>query len=171
MPYQFTAKLYLVPFEPIQREIVRCRSRTYRLLLYRRMMLRIAERIARKKPCPGDHRRRQPRPGGFADVCRTWWRSVRLRRCPFFVRSRGTTNRKSWPLARRIGTFEFPRSRFTIAARFFCRAVPALYASAADLEQAETGLDVSELVKQAMDGDDARKVQLHRGPESSVPKP
>ncbi len=27
LPYQFTARLYLVPFEPIQREIVRVRSR------------------------------------------------------------------------------------------------------------------------------------------------
>jgi thiamine biosynthesis protein ThiI len=48
VPYQFSAKLYMVPFEPIQREIVRSAPESYRLLLYRRMMLRIAERIARK---------------------------------------------------------------------------------------------------------------------------
>src|SRR4029077_15098156 len=48
VPSQFTAKLYLIPFEPIQREIVRSAPESYRLLLYRRMMLRIAERIARR---------------------------------------------------------------------------------------------------------------------------
>src|SRR3989454_8042097 len=42
VPYQFTAKLYLVPFEPIQREIVRTAPESYRVLLYRRLMLRIA---------------------------------------------------------------------------------------------------------------------------------
>jgi len=46
VPYQFTAKLYVVPFETIQREIARAAPESYRLLLYRRMMLRIAERIA-----------------------------------------------------------------------------------------------------------------------------
>ena len=48
VPYQFPAKLYLVPFEPIQREIVRYAPESYRILLYRRMMLRIAERFARR---------------------------------------------------------------------------------------------------------------------------
>src|ERR1700691_5312588 len=46
--YQFHAKLYRVPFEEIQREIVRYAPENYRILLYRRMMLRIAERIARR---------------------------------------------------------------------------------------------------------------------------
>src|SRR5438445_7066014 len=48
VPYQFTAKLYLVAFEQIQREIVRSAPEQYRLLLYRRMMMMIAESIARR---------------------------------------------------------------------------------------------------------------------------
>ena len=47
VPWQFSAKLYLVPFEPIQREIAQRAPEEFRILLYRRMMLRIAERIAR----------------------------------------------------------------------------------------------------------------------------
>jgi thiamine biosynthesis protein ThiI len=47
VPWQFSAKLYLVPFEPVQREIVARAPEEFRILLYRRMMLRIAERIAR----------------------------------------------------------------------------------------------------------------------------
>ena len=48
VPYQFHAKLYRVPFEAIQREIVRYAPEDYRVLLYRRMMLRIAEALARR---------------------------------------------------------------------------------------------------------------------------
>ncbi|MBI3483605.1 MAG: tRNA 4-thiouridine(8) synthase ThiI, partial [Acidobacteria bacterium] len=47
-PWQFTSKLFLVPFEEIQREVVRYAPETYRLLLYRRLMLRIAEQLARR---------------------------------------------------------------------------------------------------------------------------
>jgi tRNA uracil 4-sulfurtransferase len=46
--YQFNAKLYRVPFEAIQREIVRYAPEEYRILLYRRMMLRISEAVARR---------------------------------------------------------------------------------------------------------------------------
>ena len=46
--YQFNAKLYRVPFEAIQREIVRYAPEEYRILLYRRMMLRISEAFARR---------------------------------------------------------------------------------------------------------------------------
>ena len=48
VPYQFHAKLYRVPFEAIQREIVRYAPEDYRVLLYRRMMLRIAESLAKR---------------------------------------------------------------------------------------------------------------------------
>jgi thiamine biosynthesis protein ThiI len=46
VPWQFTAKLYLVPFEPLQREIAAQAPEAFRILLYRRLMLRVAERIA-----------------------------------------------------------------------------------------------------------------------------
>src|SRR5258708_3667669 len=46
VPWQFTAKLYLVPFEPLQREIAAQAPESFRTLLYRRLMLRVAERIA-----------------------------------------------------------------------------------------------------------------------------
>ncbi len=49
VPYQFRAKLYRVPFEAIQREIVRYAPENYRVLLYRRMMLRISQLLAGKR--------------------------------------------------------------------------------------------------------------------------
>ena len=47
--YQFASRLYLVPFGEIQRKIVASVLRPLRVILYRRMMMRIAEAIARKE--------------------------------------------------------------------------------------------------------------------------
>ena len=47
--HQFLSRLYLVPFGEIQRQIVAAVSRPLRVVLYRRMMLRIAEAIGRNE--------------------------------------------------------------------------------------------------------------------------
>jgi thiamine biosynthesis protein ThiI len=47
--HQFQSRLYMVPFGEIQRQIVAAVARPLRVVLYRRMMLRIAEKIARKE--------------------------------------------------------------------------------------------------------------------------
>ena len=47
--YQFRSKLYLVPFGELQRQITLSVPGALRVVVYRRMMLRIAERIARDR--------------------------------------------------------------------------------------------------------------------------
>ena len=47
--YQFRSKLYLVPFGELQRQITLSVPGPLRVVVYRRMMLRIAERIARDR--------------------------------------------------------------------------------------------------------------------------
>ncbi len=47
--HQFASRLYLVPFGEIQRQIVSAVLRPLRVVLYRRMMVRIAETIATKE--------------------------------------------------------------------------------------------------------------------------
>lgn len=49
--YQCYSRLYLVPFGDIQRQIVLGAPAAFRVVLYRRMMLRIAEELARKERC------------------------------------------------------------------------------------------------------------------------
>jgi thiamine biosynthesis protein ThiI len=46
--HQYRSELYLVPFGDVQREIVVTVLRPHRVVLYRRMMLRIAEAVARR---------------------------------------------------------------------------------------------------------------------------
>jgi thiamine biosynthesis protein ThiI len=45
-PYQFQSRLHVVAFGEVQRQIVTQVNRPYRVVLYRRMMLRIAEAVA-----------------------------------------------------------------------------------------------------------------------------
>ena len=51
--YQLAARLYLVPFGEIQRQIVVGSAAPIRVVLYRRMMMRIAEALAEKERCWG----------------------------------------------------------------------------------------------------------------------
>lgn len=50
-PYQLTSRLYLIPFGEIQRHIVLSAPAAVRVVLYRRMMIRIAEELARREHC------------------------------------------------------------------------------------------------------------------------
>ena len=47
--YRCESKLYLVPFAELQKEIVIAAPSPYRIILYRRFMLRLAEQIARQE--------------------------------------------------------------------------------------------------------------------------
>jgi thiamine biosynthesis protein ThiI len=46
--YQFASKLILIPFAPVQQQIVAEVTAAYRVVLYRRCMVRIAEALARQ---------------------------------------------------------------------------------------------------------------------------
>lgn len=148
--YQFTARLYLVPFEPIQREIVSSAPEQYRLLLYRRMMLRIAERVARR-----NHAQAIIAGDSLGQVAsQTLQNMVAVGAAspmPVFRPLAGDDKQEILALARRIGTFEVSEEPFHDCCPLFLPRSPALYASGADLDEAETGLNVIELAKQALD--------------------
>lgn len=52
-PYQYDSRLHIVPFGEIQREIVAHAPAAYRVVLYRRLMVRIAGELARREQCWG----------------------------------------------------------------------------------------------------------------------
>jgi thiamine biosynthesis protein ThiI len=51
--HQYQSTLYVVPFGEIQREIVAQAPAPFRIVLYRRLMIRIAEELARREKCWG----------------------------------------------------------------------------------------------------------------------
>ena len=66
--YQLRSRLYMVPFGEVQRQVVVSVPAPIRVVIYRRLMLRIAERLALWEGAqrPGDGRR--GRAGGVADA-------------------------------------------------------------------------------------------------------
>jgi thiamine biosynthesis protein ThiI len=150
VPYQLTAKLLLVPFESIQREIVGSTPEPYRLLLYRRMMLRIAERFARR-----NHAQAIIAGDSLGQVAsQTLQNMVAVGAAspmPVFRPLAGDDKQEILALARHIGTFDISAEPFHDCCPLFLPRSPALYASAAELNEAEAPLNVSELIGRAMD--------------------
>lgn len=150
VPYQSTARLYLVPFESTQREIVRSAPEQYRLLLYRRMMLRIAERIARK-----NHAQAIIAGDSLGQVASQTLQNMvavgAASSMPIFRPLAGDDKQEILALARHLGTFEISEEPFHDCCPLFLPRSPALYASAAELDRAESGLKVFELAKKALE--------------------
>lgn len=148
--YQFTAKLWRVPFESIQREIVASAPEGYRILLYRRMMLRIAEAIAYREHAlalvTGDSL------GQVASQTLQNMVSVgEAARMPVFRPLAGTDKLDVLALARKIGTYNISSEKFHDCCPAFMPRTPELHATAKGITQAELGIDISALVRQGMD--------------------
>ncbi len=150
VPYQLSAKLYLIPFEFIQREIVRSAPEPYRLLLYRRMMLRIAERLARR-----DHSQAIISGDSLGQVASQTLQNMvavgAAANMPVFRPLAGDDKQEILKLARHIGTFDISSEPFHDCCPMFMPRSPALYASPRELADAEISLDVPLLLKQGIE--------------------
>jgi len=150
-PYQFWAKLYRVPFEAIQREIVRAAPEGVRILLYRRMMLRIAEAFARRDRAlalvTGD---------SLGQVASQTLRNLvavdAAARMPVFRPLIGTDKVDILATAKKIGTYDVSSEPFHDCCPVFMPRTPELYASPQGLDQAEANLDIAALVTQGIRG-------------------
>jgi tRNA uracil 4-sulfurtransferase len=149
VPYQFHAKLYRVPFEAIQREIVRYAPEDYRVLLYRRMMVRIAQALAR-----GARSLALVTGDSLGQVASQTLRNLiaveAAARIPVFRPLIGTDKMEILATARKIGTYETSSEPFHDCCPVFMPRTPALYASAEELDEAESKLDVRALVAQGV---------------------
>jgi len=150
VPWQLTARLYLVPFEPIQREIVRYAPESYRVLLYRRMMLRIAEQLARRDRglgiVSGD---------SLGQVASQTLHNMAAvgdaAQLPLYRPLAGDDKQEILTLARRIGTYEISAEPFHDCCPVFLPRAPALHATVEELDRAEATLDVQALVRQGVE--------------------
>jgi len=149
--YQFHAKLYRVPFESIQREIVRFAPEDYRVLLYRRMMLRIAEALAKR-----DRSLALVTGDSLGQVASQTLRNLvavdAASRMVVFRPLAGADKQEIIATAKQIGTYDVSSEPFHDCCPVFLPRRPALYASAEDLNEAEKKLDIAELVRQGVQG-------------------
>ena len=150
VPWQFSAKLYLVPFEPVQREIVASAPEEFRILLYRRMMLRIAERIARNGRSlgliTGD---------SLGQVASQTLRNMAAVgdaiRMPLYRPLAGDDKLEIMNAAEKIGTYDISAEPFHDCCPIFLPRNPALHSSPEELEQAESRMDIEALIRQSID--------------------
>jgi thiamine biosynthesis protein ThiI len=149
VPWQFTAKLYLVPFEPLQREIAAHAPEAFRTLLYRRLMLRVAERIAQrsggKGVITGD---------SLGQVASQTLQNLQavgsIAKLPLYRPLIGDDKLEIQEIARRIGTHDISEQPFHDCCPVFQSKSPALFATADALDAAEAALDVASLVDRAI---------------------
>ena len=145
VPWQFSAKLYLVPFEPLQREIAARSPEAFRTLLNRRLMLRIAERVALrsggKGVITGDSL------GQVASQTLQNLQSVgSIAKLPLYRPLVGDDKLEIQEIARRIGTYDISAEPFHDCCPVFQSKSPALFATPEALDTAEADLDVKSLV-------------------------
>ena len=138
-----------MPLEPVQREIVRAAPESCRLLLYRRMMLRIAEQLGRR-----NHALAIVAGDSLGQVASQTLQNMvavgAASTMPVFRPLAGDDKQEILALARRIGTFDISAEPFHDCCPIFLPRSPELYATAADLEKAEAGLNVPELVRSSV---------------------
>jgi tRNA uracil 4-sulfurtransferase len=144
--HQFLSRLYLVPFGEIQRQIVAAVSRPLRVVLYRRMMLRIAEGIGRK-----ERARALVTGESLAQVAsQTLDNMGVIQQAASLLILRplvGMDKQEIIDQARRIGTFEISSIPDQDCCQLFVPKHPATKTTPREVEEAESRLDVAELAR------------------------
>jgi tRNA uracil 4-sulfurtransferase len=160
--YQFNAKLYRVPFETIQREIVRYAPEEFRVLLYRRMMLRIAQVFAKR-----EHALAMVTGDSLGQVASQTLRNLvavdAVAKTPVFRPLIGTDKIEVLETARRIGTYEISSEPFHDCCPVFLPKAPALFATAEQLDEAESHLGIGTLVDLGIRGSSLEKFEYASG--------
>jgi thiamine biosynthesis protein ThiI len=161
-PYQFSSRLFLIPFDPIQREIVAAADQSFRLLLYRRMMARIARELARVERglglVTGD---------SVSQVAsQTLHNLAAMDRgfdFPVYRPLAGDDKEEILALARRIGTYKISCEPFEDCCPRFMPKSPAIHARPEDLEHAESALDLDRLVTMGLGAAECRDYRYENG--------
>ncbi|MGH7254400.1 MAG: tRNA uracil 4-sulfurtransferase ThiI, partial [Nitrospirales bacterium] len=148
--HQLYSRLYFVPFGEIQREIVIGAPAAYRVVLYRRMMMRIAEELARKERCwamvTGDSL------GQVASQTPQNLTTVQeVAQLPILRPLIGMDKIEITQQAERIGTFETSIEPDQDCCRLFVPPHPSTRARVDQIRRIEQSLDIGTLVKQGLE--------------------
>jgi thiamine biosynthesis protein ThiI len=136
----------LIPFGEIQRQIVAAVARPLRVVLYRRMMLRIAEQVARREKAKalvtGE---------SLAQVASQTLDNMAVieqaARLPILRPLVGMDKQEIIDQARRIGTYDISSIPDQDCCQLFVPKHPATKAQPRDIEEDESRIDIEELVR------------------------
>ncbi len=157
--HQYYSRLYLVPFGDIQRQIVLSAPAPLRIVLYRRLMVRIAEDLGRSNKCwalvTGD---------SLGQVASQTAGNITVideaTTLPFLRPLIGMDKAEITEQAQKIGTYETSIEPDQDCCRLFMPPNPATQAKLEDVRRAESRLDVYGLVKQALEKVELREFKF-----------
>jgi thiamine biosynthesis protein ThiI len=165
--YQFRSKLYLVPFAPLQQEIVLHSPQPLRVILYRRMMIRVAEEIAGSEGAEalvtGE---------AVGQVASQTLRNIRVindvAHLPILRPLAGMDKEGTMAMAREIGTYDVSKEPFDDCCSFLAPRRPETWASPASVREAESALNIAELVRGTVG---QAEVESFVSPSTEIPEP
>lgn len=161
-PYQFTSRLYLIPFDSVQRLIVAGAPESYRVLLYRRMMARIAREISRVEKAMG-----LVTGDSVSQVASQTLHNLAAidhgLDLPVYRPLAGDDKSEILRLARQIGTYRISCEPFEDCCPRFMPRSPAIFAHPEELDRAEAGLDIEALVTLGLEGTAALEFRFENG--------
>jgi len=147
--YQLEAKLFLIPFAEVQREIVAYAPPPLRVVLYRRFMMRIAEMIALREKAAalvtGDNLGQVA--SQTLENLRTVSAAVKL---PIFRPLIGDDKEDIMNAARKIGTYAISILPDQDCCTMFVPKHPETKATIEQAERAESALDLARLISKAV---------------------
>ncbi len=156
--YQYNSRLYLVPFGEIQRQIVSAVLRPLRVVIYRRMMLRIASAIAAK-----ERARALVTGESLAQVASQTLPNIAVieeaARLPVLRPLIGMDKQEIIDKAMAIDTFETSIEPDQDCCQLFVPKHPAVKATLRGVWEAEAGLDVDQLACVGVDNAEIERFQ------------
>lgn len=165
--YQYVSRLYLVPFGEIQRQIVSAVLRPLRVVIYRRMMLRIASAIAAK-----ERARALVTGESLAQVASQTLPNIAViqeaARLPVLRPLIGMDKQEIIDKAMAIDTFETSIQPDQDCCQLFVPKHPAVKATLRGVREAEGELDVDQLVCLGVDNAEIERFHYPRPKQVGV---
>jgi len=166
--YQYSSKLLLIPFESIQREIMTNAPEKFRILLYRRMMFRIAQEALRSERAlglvTGDS------VGQVASQTIQNLAAVDSAvKCTIYRPLSGDDKLDILETARRIGTYQISCEPFHDCCPRYMPRAPALHATTEELDYGEGALDIIGLVRSGLSVAGGIALKFDRGQVEKKP--
>ncbi|HEV2351646.1 MAG TPA: tRNA uracil 4-sulfurtransferase ThiI [Terriglobia bacterium] len=161
-PYQFTSRLYTIPFEAIQRQVVVNAHERFRLLLYRRLMVRITREISTVERALG-----LVTGDSVSQVASQTLHNLAAIEhglgLPVYRPLAGDDKAEILRVAREIGTYGISCEPFEDCCPRFMPRAPAIFSNPAQLAAAESSLDVEGLITQGLEGAGVRDFTFAAG--------
>ncbi len=155
--YQNNSKLYMIPFQKAQKEIIKCVPAKYRMIAYRITMLKIAEQIARKENAKsfvtGDN---------LGQVASQTIENMAIIHkstdYPVFAPLIGYDKNEIISIAEKIGTFKLSIMPYADCCSYMIAEHPSTKTDAKALKGLEKKMKMPKIIKDALKGKEIVKV-------------